>query len=398
MSVAMTNPVAATTASPPLTLERLVRPHNRRMMVLWALLAAAFAGWLYSVSETLWKLCNGPEPVTITQLLAMQPGTTAGRFFDVTASKKPDRLLQTTIETQRRRGSSTTTITNHFAFIEEGALLVETGKNQLDQRFFAWSQPFDPNNQYYERAVKQLAIWASNGSIRAVPVASVLLKPSAGPKSQFNFYSTIVGVATLALLYLLIRFRRKLRNYLKSAAINPLYGSVRAKEGIPVLVAEIDQQLAARKNTAKPKGWELFPTWLMVFKYAGPQLMSLQDVMWVAQFMKGKQHIVRVVARDGKTIDLDVNAETVMSALGAFHDRAPWAVIGPDASFEAQYNKSSGVFAAIKRQFAAKPVSKGELIRDCDTRRTAILAERALFNAAKRSPRPGRELKKTSTP
>jgi hypothetical protein len=378
MTSATPAPASPASASllPPLTLERLVRPYNRWMMVLWALLAAAFAGWLYWMSATFLKLYNGPEPVTVSQLLAMKPDEAAGRFFDVTATTKAAQLLETTSTTRRRRGGTSTTVTNHFALIQGGAVLVETERKLLETRFFAWSQPFNAANQYYERAVKQLGVWGANRATK-IPVAPVLLKTSEGPDSETNLYGSIVGAALLGLLVLLYRFLSKLRNYMKSGAFNPLYSSVRAKEGIPTLVAEIDQQLATRDPAEKPKGWELFPNWLMVFQRRGPQLMSTQDMMWVAPFLKGKQDIVRVVARDGKTIDLNVSADRVMHVLGAFHYRAPWAVLGPDPNFEAHFNKASGIFATIKRQFAAKPASKGELIRDCDARRVAILAEQA---------------------
>jgi hypothetical protein len=393
-SIAMTSAApasaSATSASslPPLTLERLVRPYNRWMMVLWALLAATFAGWLFWMSDTFLKLYHGPEPVTVSQLLAMKPDDAAGRFFDVTTTIKAAKLLETTTTTRRRRGGASTSVTNHFALIQGGAVLVETGKGQLENRFFAWSQPFTAANQYYERAVKQLGVWGA-GRATKIPVASVLLKTSEGPESETTLYGSIVGAVTLGLLVLLYRFMSKLRNYLKSGAFDTLYTSVRAKEGIPALVAEIDQQLATRDPTEKPKGWELFPTWLMVFQRGGPQLMSMHDVMWVAPFLKGKQDIVRVVARDGKTIDLNVQADRVMPVLGAFHYRAPWAVIGPDANFEAHFNKTSGIFATIKRQFAAKPASKGELIRDCDARRVAILAEQAQMAQAAPTPATG---------
>jgi hypothetical protein len=385
MTSAAPAPSAPVNTLPPLTLERLVRPYNRWMMVLWALLAAAFAGWLYWMSDTFWKIYNGPEPVTVSQLLAMKPDEAAGRFFDVTASMKAAHLLETTTTTRRRRGGTSTSVTNHFALIQGGALLVETGKGQLENRFFAWSQPFTAANQYHERAVKQLGVWDAGRSTK-IPVAPVLLKTSEGPESETNLYGSIVGAATLGLLYLLFRFMRRLRNYLKSGAFDTLYSTVRAKEGIPVLVAEINQQLATRDPKEKPTGWELFPSWLMVFQRRGPQLMSVQDMMWVAPFMKGKQDIIRVVARDGKAIDLNVCADRVMHILGAFHYRAPWAVLGPHPDFEAHFNKKSGVFAAIKRQFSTKPKNKGELIRDCDARRTAILAEQA--RAAQTVPTP----------
>jgi hypothetical protein len=376
----MSNPMttdAAANPLPPLTLERLVRPHNRRMMMLWALLATAFAGWLYWMSDTFSKIYNGPEPVTVSQLLAMKADEANGRFFDVTATMKAAHLLETTTTTRRRRGGTSTSVTNHFALIQGGALLVETGKSQLEPRFFAWAQPFESANKYYDRAQKQLGVWASNRSVRSIPVAPVLLKTSEGPDSETSLYGSIVGAVTLGLLYLLFRFQNKLRNYLKSGSVQALRNSVRAKEGIPTLVAEIDQQLAKRDPAEKPKGWELFPSWLTVFQSSGPQLMSVQDMMWVAPFMKGKQDIVRIVSRDGKTIDLNVQPDNVMPVLGAFHYRAPWAVIGPDPAFEAHFNKKSGIFATIKRQFAAKQASKGELIRDCDARRAAILAEQA---------------------
>jgi hypothetical protein len=345
------------------------------MMVLWALLAAIFAGWLYWMSDTFRKVYNGPEPVTISQLLAMKPDETAGRFFDVTATVKPAHLLQTTTTTRRRRGGTSTSVTNHFALIQGSALLVETDRGQLGDRFFAWSSSFEPANKHYERAVKQLGVWAAGRA--TIPVAPVLLKTSDGPESESNLYGSIIGAATLGLLYLLYRFLSRLRNYMKSGTIDALHASVRAKEGVPALVTEIDQQLAKRDPAEKPKGWELFPTWLVVFQRRGPQLMSVQDMMWVAPFAKGKQQILRVVARDSKTVDLNVSPDQVINALTAFHYRAPWAVIGPDPAFEAHYVKQTGVFAAIKRQFSAKPTSKGELIRDCDARRSAILAEQA---------------------
>jgi hypothetical protein len=367
---------AASPTLPPLTLERLVRPHNRRMMLLVAVLASAFVGWLYWMGDTFLKIYNGPEPVSVGQLLAMKPEDAAGRFFDVTAEVKPAHLLQTTTETRRRRGGTSTSVTNHFALVQGRALLVETGKGQLDQKFFAWSQPFGAANKFHERAVKQLGVWASNRAT-AIPVAPLLLKTSEGPDSESWFYGSIVAAVTLGLLYLTFRFWSRLRNYLKSGSIDPLYSSVRAKEGVPALVAEIDGQLATRDPAEKPKGWQLFPTWLVVFQWRGPQLTSLQDVMWVAPFLKGKQDIVRVVSRDGKVVDLNVQPDNVLNLLRAFHHWAPWAVIGTDPAFEAHFNKKSGVFAAIKRQFAAKQASKGELIRDCDARRAMFLAEQA---------------------
>ena len=48
------------------------------------------AGWLWYATDDLMPDYQGPEPVTLTQLMAIGPQA-SGRWFDVTAEVKPRR-------------------------------------------------------------------------------------------------------------------------------------------------------------------------------------------------------------------------------------------------------------------------------------------------------------------
>ena len=126
-------------------------------------------------------------------------------------------------------------------------------------------------SNFSRREFLEVSAAAAGGSVAA---RSVLLSPEplvtparpAAPSDTIRFGMIGIGMQgsgllgtsiTLGLLAFFMRNWSRLRNYLKSGAISPLYNSVRSKEGVPTLVADINRQLATRDPAEKPKGWEL---------------------------------------------------------------------------------------------------------------------------------------------
>jgi hypothetical protein len=357
----------------PLTLRELARGKNSVVLVLTMVAAALFAGVLWYVSDYLWRVAQGPESVTLTQLSRM--GAEAfDRWFDVTAEVRPAHLLQTT--RRSRRGG--TSITNHFALIRDKAVIVETARDQLPATFLAWASEFGESSDYYQRARRQL----NQGGASRIPLSPLLLRTSAGVTETRSLVVTAISVVALALLIMLWRTIRALRDFTRTAPIKRLRKSVRASEGVPALATEIDRQLAMLAPNARRTGPILLPTWLVNVSQNSFSLMSSSDVVWVAPYTvtqklfsvipTSKKQVVLVVSRTRQTVAFQVPDGRLQEVLTIFYHWAPWAVIGPEPAMEARFLKTGG-WRSITGLFSTKP-SRAELIAAVDKRREQILA------------------------
>jgi hypothetical protein len=368
-------------ARPPLTLRELARSKNSVVLVLTIVAILLFAGGLWYVSDYLWHVAQGPEPVTMTQLSRMgKEGV--DRWFDVTAEVRPVQVLQTISKT--RRGGTLTT--NHFVLIRDKAIMVETSRNELPQRFLAWSGEFDENNNYYQRARRVL----NQGGASRIPLAPLLLRTSGDVTSTRSVVATVISVVALGLLIMLWRTIRAMRDFTRTAPIARLRKSVRASEGVPALAAEIDRQLAALDPNARRTGPILLPTWLVNVSQNSFSLMSSSDVVWVAPYTitqklfsiipTSKKQVVLVVSRTRQAVAFQVPDGRLQEVMTIFHHWAPWAVIGPDAAMETRFLKTRGL-KSIWALFSPKP-SRAELVAAVDRRRDQMLAMRAAPAAA----------------
>lgn len=377
---------------PPLTLRELASRKNSLILGLTVAATALFAGWLWYAADYLVRVYKGPEPVTLTQLMAMGSDD-AGRWFDVTAEVRPGHLLQTT-RSGRRSG---TTITNHFALVRNKALIVETTQTQLPPKFLAWTSEFSDGGTYYSRARTQLDTWtAGRGTI---PLAPLLLTTSADVGTTHWLHGIGITAALLGLAFMLIRGLRHVLDYLRTPAIRKLRKSVRAAEGLPALAAEIDGQLASRDPNASRLGLIFTPSWLLNVSRGNFSVMSAQDVVWVAPYTitkklysvvpLSKRDVVHIVSRSGETIEVLTKAEGVRDLLISLYHWAPWAVVGTDEAMAARFGKSTGWL----KKWRSKHPSRDELIAAADQRRRDILAHWAAQAAA-----PAAEAQPQATP
>jgi hypothetical protein len=359
---------------PPLTLRELATRTNGLRLGLVGAATAAFVGWHIYAKDYLLEVYHGPQPITLTQLQSMDP-VDHMRWFNVTGEVRPGHLLKTT--TTRRRGG--TSVTNHFALIKSKAVIVETSSDSLPPKFLAWASTFDESGSIFSRARKQLDTWTSAGP--KIPLAPILLTTSSDVAFTQNGHAIASGAVALGLLWFAISAVRKLLNYMRSAPIAALRKSVRAPEGIPNLVAEIDQQLAARDPNARRTGLVLLPSWLLNVNQNSFAMMSDRDLIWAVPYSIKKKlygvittsssDVVMLVDRNGEKFDFKIPEADIRDFLIAIYRWAPWAVVGTDADMEARFGKNGRKgFARFK-----KTPSKTELIKGVDDRRAQIHAE-----------------------
>ncbi len=359
---------------PPMTLRQLASRMNGLRFGLLAVAAVAFIGWHIYAYQYLLEVIHGPQPITLTELTKIEP-VDHMRWFAVTGEVRPGHLLKTT--TTRRRGG--TSVTNHFALIKSQAVIVETSADSLPPTFLAWASTFDDSSSIYQRARRQLDTWTRAGP--KVPLSPILLTTSSDVAfAQYGHAIVSLGIA-LGLLWMMISAVRKLFDYMRSPPIAALGTSVRAPEGIPALVAEIDQQLAARAPTAHRTGLILLPNWLLNVGQSSFSVFGAHDVIWAAPYMVKKKlygvittsskEQVMVVTRTGQKLDFKVDAETSHELLVALYRWAPWAVIGNDDAMEARFGKRGrGLFGRFKNT-----PSRAALVQMVDERRAQFLAE-----------------------
>jgi hypothetical protein len=254
---------------PPLTLRELARRRSSFLLALPAIgvvLFGAWLIWLLWLSDSYRHVLEGPQSVTLEQLLSMGDEAIGG-WFEVTSNVPPKHLLQTTM-----RGRGSTTVTNHFALIrdptsgKDPAVIVQTGGPALPTTFLAWASAFAQNGDFYKRARSQLDAW-TGARFPHIPLHPLLLWQSqsvAGTRQAYKVGISAISVALLAMLLLLGIMLPGRLDYTRTRPIKRLRKSVRAPEGLPTLVAEIDHQLAARDPKAPRKGPILLPSWLVI--------------------------------------------------------------------------------------------------------------------------------------
>ena len=181
---------------------------------------------------------------------------------------------------------------------------------------------------------------------------------------------------------MLWRTIRPLLDYTRTAPIAALRKSVRASEGLPALINDIDSQLATLDPTTRRSGSLLLPTWLLNVTKNSFSVMSSSDVVWVAPYTVtkklysiiplSKSHEVRVIDRAGRIIALGVQEARFQEVLTAFYHWAPWAVVGSDPAMDARFGQKKG-WRALSG-FSKSTPSKTDLIKSIDKRREEIFA------------------------
>ena len=371
---------------PPMTVRELASRKNSIVLGVAVALTALFLGWIVYAFDYLMRVANGPEPVTQSELIALGDNA-IGRWFDVSTETKPGHLLKTT-STSRRRGSTTTTTTNHFALFKKDVLIVETSLDTLPPKFLAWASEFNEENSNFKRAQNQLWTWSANTpALREAHMAPMLLKPSAQVANTQYTHGTLMGLASLVLLYLFWHSIRRLTNYQLTSAIAKLRNSVRAGEGVPALVAEIDGELAARDPLAHRNGLIFLPSWLISASQSGFSLMSAADVIWAAPYIIKKKlygvittstrYEVRLMTRTGQTISVAQKDENAQALLTDLYHWAPWAVVGSNPAMEARFAKTTG-WRWFKNRKNSLP-TRTELLKAIDDRRAQIDIARAEY-------------------
>src|SRR5262245_55655580 len=336
---------------------------NSLVLGLTAAAVAVLVGALWYWSDQLWRIAQGPEPVTLAQL--SQGGVEAsGRWLEVTSDVRPGHLLKTT--SRRRRGGES--ITNHFALIKDKAVIVETSLSALPATFLAWSSVFDEESDYYKRARRQLDAWS--GAPSRIPLSPLLLRTSSGV--AFTQWGTVsaIGAAAIVLIVLFLRTLWVLQDFTRTGPIARLRKSVRAPSGVRALVAEIDGQLATLDPRARRTGPLLLPSWLVSVTQSSFSLLSASDVVWVTPYKVtrrlysvipiSRSHQVHVVSRTRQSVALQVPQDRVGDVLRTLHHWAPWAVVGPDPTMEARFGKATA-WSGMRRLFSRKP-SRAQLI------------------------------------
>jgi hypothetical protein len=363
---------------PPMTLRDVASRGNTTYFGIVLALLAGLIGWAIYANGYIVQVWRGPVSSKAVDVAALG-AKSEGVWYDVSLSNAPaNQILRTTTTTTRRRGGQSTSITNHFAIATpQGIMLYETQESTMPQRFTAWAQKFDATSEYHRRATTQLASWATRGQAPPPPIVPILLRHSDSVGFSRNLLFGGLGLATLLLSFLLWRSLRRVLDYLKTPWIAGLKKSVRAEEGVPALVADIDQQLATLPPTAKRTGIISLPRWFVNVTGNKATLISADDVVYIAPYIQSnktfgfttsKSNFISIISRTGTSVDLAVRDDAVSGLLQELYYWAPWAVVGSDPDMEQYFGKNSG---GLKRIFISG-APKADLLKAVDARRAEV--------------------------
>jgi hypothetical protein len=382
---------------PALTLRELARRRSSFLLALPAIGAVLFGGWLLWLlwlSDSYRRVLEGPQSVTLEQLLSLGDEAIGG-WFEVTTNVPSRHLLQTTT-----RGRGLTTVTNHFALIEDAtsgkdpAVIVQTDVPALPTTFLAWAGAFDQNGNFYKRARSQLDVW-TGARFPRISLHPVMLWQSRSVAGTLQAYTAGISALSIALLAMLILLGTVLPgrlDYTRTRPIKRLRKSVRAPEGLPALVAEIDHQLAARGPKAPRTGPILLPSWLLI---GASTPISASDVVWITPYVikrklygvitTSTRYAIYVACRNGQKALLlrhqhgkpAQQEARVNEWLVALKRWAPWAVFGSDNTMEARFGWDRGArWRALSGRRPVRRTTKAEIIAMVDKRRDQIFAVR----------------------
>jgi hypothetical protein len=343
---------------PPLTVRKLVsRMRGRELntaigaVVLLSAILALTRGYIQEV-------VNGPQPLTLTELINAEPASLYGRWFDFTAEDRPRHLLQTSTRRCSHLVVCNTEVTNHFALIRQSAYIVETKAQTLPPRFLAWASEFQPWSENYKQARSQLNVWIQGG---ITPLSPVLLTQGLGVETVRMMLGMALTLAAAITLYLLWRAIRLVRDYKAAAPVARLRNSVRAREGLPALIEDIDKQLARIDPKNSQSGVFLLSGWLISLDYSRFDLMSADDIFWIAPYTRKtklygaitthQQELAKVYDRYDHAIELKVRHDAVAGMMQRLSQFAPWAVTGGDVNALSS-DKHDALIAAVDKRRA----------------------------------------------
>jgi len=204
------------------------------------------------------------------------------------------------------------------------------------------------------------------------PRSSVLLEDLNVTAARW-FWAVMIALS-IPLAIMLWYTLRGLLNPLRAGPIAGLRKSVRAGEGLPALVAEIDQQLAGRAPDARRHGPIMLPSWLIInavpFFFA---VIAASDVIWAApaeiatvKRRRLAKNMITVVTRSGQKYSITAGLRR-QEWLANFHRWAPWAAIGADETMQANFGPGA---------LGSGPQSKARAVAMIDRRREDILTGR----------------------
>jgi hypothetical protein len=239
----------------------------------------------------------------------------------------------------------------------------------LPPRFLAWASQFRPLDEYYSRARQQLDVWTAGHD--SIPLSHVILRTGASVNSVRFFLGLALALAAAGIVYLVWHAVRMVGDWKKAPPIARLRRSVRAREGIPTLIAAIDKQLARIDPKYNLMDDFILSGWLVSVQSRWFDLMSADDIVWIAPFTKTtrvyyvipvwRQHLVKVFDRHRRAVTLKVHRDDVTDTMKRVHQIAPWAIASNDARVYRMFRKR-------------KSRERAALIQAVDNRRQEIRA------------------------
>jgi hypothetical protein len=365
----------------PLTLRGLVTRRNTVRLIPIVIALSLLGALLWHQSDDIRRLVEGPQPMTLAQLSTMG-NDAAGRWIELTIDVPPRPLLETAEPVLDRKGRQVGTVVLHYFALagdltstKDRMVIVQSQTAELPAILVARVAREDSNS--YTKTRSEL-YRGKQFQFSSAPLSPVLLTTLSLTGTRVIW--ALIMAMTTAVAIMLWRTLRGLLNPLRAAPIAHLRKSVRAPEGLPALVAEIDGQLGERDPTARRMGLILLPSWLVYVTPLSFTLISASDVIWMgpgkivsAWRRAGLKNEILIVTRNGRMKhSIRTSASLIPDRLAALHRWAPWAVIGADETMKESFGRAGWWLAGSK--------TKDQIVATIDRRRDGILAHRAAQN------------------
>jgi hypothetical protein len=363
----------------PLSVSALTARRNSNVLIFLLLPLFAMSALLWFSHKLLFSIYEGPREASVAEIAQVQE-TGNGYDWFILHWANLQSLERRTVYTKDKYGKVIPYEYRFYILPGSPGVLVETGYS----KFLGWPAELNAWISKHSDAKVNYEI-ASEAAKRAghTNLAPYMLRISFNSASATQTNALIIlAVFAVPVFFILLGVFRALRGLaapLQTYGVRLLSKSIHSSQGMPVLIAEIDKQIAAAQQQKQLPGTYLLPSWLITYSPFSLTIMSFEDVVWITVFkvstrLYGAWEIsesrqINVVDRSGRHIVLRV--DDIENALRVLYSRAPWAVLGPDRKMLNAFGMGR---SAPARSLMYRHTRK-DLIRRVDERRKAILAQ-----------------------
>lgn len=361
----------------PLTVAAMATRRSRVTPLLIGLPILTILALVYWSSDDWKSILYGPRKATVTEILAAHAIKDGQEWFEI--REKPVFVgglsPNLAVEADGRKKAEA----YFYVLPGQTGILIASKRSNVQPPFRVWLSSIRTAHPILSNV---RAAGADLGHRRLAPFMLIVADQNVrGVQAGTAILVALVTIPLPALLLIFFRAIRGLKHPLETPAVMRLLQSVRAREGLDKLIAEVDAQAAAANLCAKSDRTFLLPSWA-IDNALNFTIMSLEDVIWIFPHTVTARNRFGMIAELPRIMVADRIGRCLTISVGEMKQnlyhlcaQAPWALVGPDREMLWAFGDNTRpLLSKIVRFSGLRAHMRAKVIRDNDWRRAAYLA------------------------